>query len=102
MLLVPTLLKAEMSLHRDHLERESIKNNHINASDMQHDLCQTPDASENQKMMPQNNTPIIPGEKYEFSTPKCGSDDVWTSGLSGTSRALRGDERWVSFVFLLK
>ena len=34
-LLIPTLLKAEMSLHRDHLEREVIKNSHQHASDDQ-------------------------------------------------------------------
>eukprot|EP00578_Thalassiosira_sp_NH16_P024367 CAMPEP_0181084446 /NCGR_PEP_ID=MMETSP1071-20121207/4699_1 /TAXON_ID=35127 /ORGANISM="Thalassiosira sp., Strain NH16" /LENGTH=989 /DNA_ID=CAMNT_0023166179 /DNA_START=39 /DNA_END=3004 /DNA_ORIENTATION=- len=68
LLFVPELIKAEMSLHRDHLEQEKIKaGNSVNEIDNY--------------------------EMHECKS-KLSEDGVWASATPDKIRALRGEDRW--------
>jgi hypothetical protein len=76
LMIIPELLKAEMSLHRDYLETESSRNSG------------TP------------HTKSYVGTRYDSTVHelKSGSDDVWNDNINGGNRdgvrGLRGELRW--------
>ena len=85
MMLVPTLLKAEMSLHRDHLIQEMIKSGK-----------QVLNEGDEGEIMPDSSI-----KDSEFHIQKSGRKEAWAS-LNKT-RALKGEDRWpdadlISFV----
>jgi len=77
LMIIPELLKAEMSLHRDYLETESIGNSG------------TPHTKSYKNGTRYNST------VHEL---KSGSDDVWNDNINGGNRdgvrGLRGELRW--------
>lgn len=87
MLLVPTLLKAEMSLHRDHLEREKIRGRHLHLGNDDGDGSPGTTADDS-----------FSDEEHDlkFHLQKSGPDDVWNS-VNDTSKSLRGEDRWPDY-----
>ena len=68
LMIVPELLKAEMSLHRDYLERETIRNGGVGAA--------------------------VVGDN-SLHAKKSGSHDIWNDNGGGNStRKLKGEMRW--------
>lgn len=82
LLLVPTLLKAEMSLHRNHLEREKISGRHLHIGNDDDD----------------DGTSFTMKEQHDmkFHSKKSGPDDVWNS-VNQESNSLRGEDRWPDY-----
>mmetsp|Transcript_6580 Transcript_6580/g.14884 ORF Transcript_6580/g.14884 Transcript_6580/m.14884 type:complete len:982 (+) Transcript_6580:198-3143(+) len=96
LLLVPTLLKAEMSLHRDHLEREKVRGSHLHLGND----VDTDDPSEQvvDDPVPAVGTSTTTKQQHDmnFHSQKAGRDDVWNS-VNGGSRSLRGEDRWPDY-----
>ena len=104
LLLIPELVKAEMSLHRDYLEREMIKtgrNVSVNDSNDNNNGGIFNNMNNNTRNGNVNDNDIFEDDndtkrKLNLHEKKMGSEDVWSSTNYNENRVrgIRGESRW--------
>ena len=102
LLLIPELVKAEMSLHRDYLEREMIKTGHNvivtdsndnNNGGIFNNVNTNRNGNDNDIFYEDDNDTK---RKLNLHEKKMGSEDVWSSTNYNENRVsgIRGESRW--------
>ena len=102
LLLIPELVKAEMSLHRDYLEREMIKTGHNvivtdsndnNNGGIFNNVNTNRNGNDNDIFYENDNDTK---RKLNLHEKKMGSEDVWSSTNYNENRVrgIRGESRW--------
>eukprot|EP00581_Thalassiosira_minuscula_P000876 CAMPEP_0183743918 /NCGR_PEP_ID=MMETSP0737-20130205/65465_1 /TAXON_ID=385413 /ORGANISM="Thalassiosira miniscula, Strain CCMP1093" /LENGTH=1005 /DNA_ID=CAMNT_0025979549 /DNA_START=161 /DNA_END=3178 /DNA_ORIENTATION=- len=99
MLLVPTLLKAEMSLHRDLLERMRIRNSYLNTNGSddyfdEFDELGRIKFDDDDELEEHGYDSNKKSSIHKLHTLKAGEDHVWYPKDENRVRSLRGEDRW--------